>query len=142
MPSANPPYAAATCTGKFVPGNLRLTLHWETPMPTRLSTLTATSLAAFCFVAAHAANAQAPVALAGQVSSAKEGTMEGVVVSAKRAGGTITVSAVSDGKGHYSFPAAKLVPGQYALAIRAVGYELDGPKTAEVAAGKPTTADI
>jgi len=111
-------------------------------MRLHLATFTAAALAAFCFATAHTASAQAPVALAGQVSSAKEGAMEGVVVSAKKAGGTITVSAVSDGKGHYSFPAAKLVPGQYALAIRAVGYELDGPKTAEVAAGKPTTADI
>ncbi len=31
--------------------------------------------------------------------------MEGVVVSAKKAGGTITVSVVSDEKGRYSFPA-------------------------------------
>src|SRR5215475_13089601 len=110
-------------------------------MRIHLATFTA-ALAAFCFATIHTASAQAPVALSGQVSSAKEGAMEGVVVSAKKAGDTITVSAVSDGKGHYSFPAAKLVPGQYALAIRAVGYELDGPKTAEVAAGKPTTADI
>ena len=106
-----------------------------------LSTFAA-ALAAFCFATIHTASAQAPVALSGQVSSAKEGAMEGVVVSAKKAGDTITVSVVSDAKGHYSFPAAKVVPGQYALAIRAVGYELDGPKTAEVAAGKSTTADI
>jgi streptogramin lyase len=111
-------------------------------MRTRLSTFTAATLAAFCFATTHTASAQAPVALSGQVSSAKEGAMEGVVVSAKRAGGTVTVSVVSDAKGHYGFPAAKLEPGQYALAIRAVGYELDGPKTAEVAAGKPATTDI
>jgi len=83
-------------------------------MPTRLSTLTAATLAAFCFAAAHAANAQALAALAGQVSSAKEGAMEGVVVSAKKAGGTITVSVVTDEKGRYSFPAARtgqLPPG-------------------------------
>jgi len=111
-------------------------------MRKRISVFTAAALAAFCFAATHAATAQAPVALAGQVSSAKEGAMEGVVVSAKKAGGTITVSVVSDAKGHYSFPASKLEPGQYALTIRAVGYELDGPKTAEVAAEPAATADI
>src|SRR6266852_8116435 len=111
-------------------------------MRTRSSTFTAATLAAFCFAATHTANAQAPAALAGQVSSAKEGAMEGVVVSAKKAGGTITVSVVSDAKGNYSFPASRLEPGQYALAIRAVGYELDGPNTANVAAGSAATADI
>jgi virginiamycin B lyase len=100
------------------------------------------AVAAFCFALPYSAAAQAPAALAGQISSAKEGAMEGVVVSAKKAGGTVTVSVVSDAKGHYSFPAARLDPGQYAISIRAVGYELDGPTTAAIAAGAPTTADI
>jgi virginiamycin B lyase len=77
-------------------------------------------------------SAQVAAALSGQVSSAEEGAMEGVVVSAKKAGSTITVSVVSDEKGHFSFPAAKIEPGQYALRIRAAGYELDGPKTVDV----------
>jgi len=110
-------------------------------MRTHLPTFAA-ALAAFCFTATHTANAQAPAALAGQVSSAKEGAMEGVVVSAKKAGGTITLSVVSDAKGQYSFPASRLEPGQYALAIRAIGYELDGPKATDVAAGQTATADI
>ena len=66
-------------------------------MRTRLSTLTAAMLAATCFALPHAANAQS--ALTGQVSSAKEGAMEGVVVSAKKTGSTITVSVVTDEKG-------------------------------------------
>ena len=111
-------------------------------MRTRLSILTAAVLAASCFVLPEAALAQAQAALVGQVSSAKEGTMEGVVVSAKRAGGTVTVSVVTDATGHYSFPAARLEPGQYALTIRAIGYELDGAKNTEVTAGKASTADI
>src|SRR5215468_7432248 len=111
-------------------------------MRLHLATFTAAALAALCFATAHTASAQAPVALAGQVSSAKEGAMEGVVVSAKKAGGTITVSVISDARGNYSFPASRLEPGQYALAIRAVGYELDGSKTAEIAAGRAATADI
>src|SRR6185437_6611061 len=40
-------------------------------------------------------------ALTGTVSSDAEGPMEGVVVSAKKVGGTITVSVISDKKGHY-----------------------------------------
>ena len=84
--------------------------------------------------------AQAPVALTGQVASAEEGAMEGVLVSAKK--GTIAVTVVSDRQGRYSFPAAKLEPGQYAISIRAVGYEADGRTAAEVAAEKTTTVDL
>jgi len=68
--------------------------------------------------------------------------MEGVVVSAKREGSTLTISVVSDNTGKFSFPASKLEPGRYSLAVRAVGYDLDGPKTADVAAGRTTTADV
>src|ERR1700722_3830548 len=98
--------------------------------------------AAALSVLPYAASAQAPAALAGQVSSAKEGAMEGVVVSAKKAGGTITISVISDEKGHYNFPADRLEPGHYMLSARAAGYDLDGPKAADVAAGQAATADI
>ena len=60
--------------------------------------------------------------------------MEGVVVSAKKAGSTVTVSVVSNDKGEFTFPTSKLEPGQYNLHIRAIGYELDGPKSVEVGA--------
>jgi len=76
--------------------------------------------------------AQAAGKLMGQVTSAEEGVMEGVVVSAKKEGSTIAISVVSDDKGSFSFPAAKLEPGKYTLRIRAIGYELDGPRTVEV----------
>jgi virginiamycin B lyase len=72
--------------------------------------------------------------LTGQISSAEEGNMEGVVVTAKKAGSTIAVSVVSDAQGHFSFPSAKLEGGQYSLRIRAIGFELDGPRTVEVGA--------
>ena len=88
------------------------------------------------------AQGQAPAALAGQVSSEAEGAMEGVVVSAKKAGSTITISVISDKDGRYAFPANKLEAGQYALKIRAVGYALDGAGTAQVAAGTTSTADL
>ena len=44
------------------------------------------------------------IALMGQVSSEKEGPMEGVLVGAKKDGSTITINVVSDDKGRYSFP--------------------------------------
>ena len=86
--------------------------------------------------------AQASAALTGQVSSTGEGPMEGVVVSAKKAGSTISISVVSDEKGRYNFPAAKLEPGRYALKIRAIGYELDGASAVDVKAGATATADL
>src|SRR6266446_5669585 len=82
------------------------------------------------------------IALTGQVSSEKEGAMEGVVVGAKKDGSTITIDVFTDGSGRYSFPSSKLGPGQYSLKIRAVGYEMDGPKTVEVTPGTSATADI
>ena len=42
------------------------------------------------------AYAQAAATLTGQVSSAEEGAMEGVVVSAKKDGSTISISVVTD----------------------------------------------
>ena len=59
-------------------------------------------------------------ALTGKVSSQEEGAMEGVVVSAKRDGSTMTISVVSDSQGQYSFPQDRLEPGTYAISIRAV----------------------
>jgi virginiamycin B lyase len=84
----------------------------------------------------------AGAALTGQVSSAEEGNMEGVVVSAKKAGSTVMVSVTTDEKGHYSFPENRLEPGQYALAIRAVGYDLASPLTATVTGESGSVADI
>jgi streptogramin lyase len=91
---------------------------------------------------AYAAEVKGPAALAGQVSSQEEGPMEGVVVSAKKDGSTITVSVISDHQGHYSFPADRLEPGHYTLKIRAVGYDLEAPATAELSAQKTTTEDL
>src|SRR5262249_33268870 len=59
-----------------------------------------------------------------------------------RDGSTLTISVVSDNTGKFSFPASKLGPGRYSLAIRAVGYDLAGPKTADVAAGSTTAAAV
>ena len=103
---------------------------------------TATTAAVLLQLALAPAQAQTASALAGKVSSAAEPVMEGVVVSAKRDGSTITVSVITNDKGEYSFPADRLEPGHYTLGIRAVGYELDGLKTADVTSGQAATAHL
>jgi len=80
-------------------------------------------------------------ALSGKVTSSEEGAMEGVLVSAKKAGGTITITVVSDEQGRYSFPAKRLAPGNYELRVRAVGYEIDSPKSVAVT-NKGTVAEL
>ena len=82
------------------------------------------------------------IALTGQVSSQKEKVMEGVVVGAKKDGSTMTVNVVSDAKGRFTFPSEKLEPGHYALKIRAAGYDLEGPQSVDVSAGKTATANL
>jgi virginiamycin B lyase len=111
-------------------------------MRTRGAILALAGTFAILFAPFGAACAQSSDALLGQVSSPQEGNMEGVVVSAKKAGATVTISVVTDQEGRYRFPAARLDPGVYALAIRAAGYDLDGKATAEVETGKAVTADL
>src|ERR1700680_2735464 len=94
------------------------------------------------FAPPPALHAQSGVALTGQVSSQEEGAMEGVLVSARKTGASFTVTVVSDDKGHYSFPAAKLEPGHYTLTIRAGGYELDSPKAVDLPAAQTATAEM
>ena len=101
--------------------------------------------AGLCGLLVHAgptasALAQA-AALTGQAISAEEGPMEGVLVSARKESSTITVTVVTDAKGQYSFPADRLGAGRHAIAVRAAGYDLDGPMAVDIAAGG-TRADI
>jgi virginiamycin B lyase len=91
---------------------------------------------------ASGALAQSGAALTGVVSSQEEGNMEGVLVNARKDGATVTITAVTDAKGNYSFPADRLSPGKYTISIRAAGYTLPGPKTADVTAGSTATADL
>jgi len=88
------------------------------------------------------AQTQAGIALAGTVTSSEEGAMEGVLVSAKRTGAPITITVVSDQQGRYRFPAAKLDPGQYAISIRAAGYDLDAAKAVAITAQSTASADL
>jgi streptogramin lyase len=85
------------------------------------------------------ANAQT---LSGKVSSADEGLMEGVLVSAKKEGSTVTTTVASNAKGEFRFPADRIEPGRYNVTIRAAGYVLTGPKQVDVAAGAPASAEI
>jgi len=89
-----------------------------------------------------AAPAAAPAALEGVVSSAAEGKMEGVVVSAQKSGSPITVSVVSDKEGRYRFPRAKLQAGDYEVRIRAVGYDPEKPLSVKVPVRQPARLAI
>ena len=104
-------------------------------------------LASVCLTFVLAANvdlslAQGASALTGVVTSEQEGPMEGVLVTAKKAGSTIATTVVTNKEGRYSFPASRLEPGEYTIKIRAAGYDLDGKGAAQVAADKPATADL
>jgi streptogramin lyase len=94
--------------------------------------------------AASGLRAQQPdtIALSGTVRSAAEGPMEGVLVSARRAGSNVSVTVASDASGRYAFPASHLAPGSYRLAIRAVGYDLASADRVTVPAGTPAAADL
>ena len=88
------------------------------------------------------AAAQAPMGLTGQVGSTAEGAMEGVLVSARKDGSSVTVTVASDHAGRFGFPSAKLAPGRYTIAIRAVGYELEGGQSVDVSADTVATLDL
>src|SRR5215831_12426201 len=107
----------------------------------RTTTLALLASAALALVVSTG-ESRAQTALAGTVTSAEEGAMEGVLVTARRDGATFAITVVTDAQGRYGFPARKLEPGHYSLHIRAVGYDVDGKSTADVAAGATATADL
>ena len=100
------------------------------------------AVAAATLLNAAGAQAQNGAAITGTVSSTQEGMMEGVIVSAKKDGSHITISVVSDDKGHYAFPAGRLEPGHYSIRIRATGYVPAERPSVDVAAGKTANVDI
>jgi streptogramin lyase len=83
-----------------------------------------------------------PAALTGQVASREEGPMEGVVVSAKRAGSTVTVTVVTDQQGRYSFPRSRLEAGRYTLRARAAGYDLEDRGPVDITPLKTSSLDL
>ena len=60
-------------------------------------------------------DAQAQAALTGACPPPTREPMEGVLVSAKKDGSSITTTVVTDEKGRYSFPAGRLEPGHYTI---------------------------
>src|SRR3981081_1311308 len=81
-------------------------------------------------------------ALTGVVSSAGQTTMEGVLVSATRAGSNIAGTVLTGVDGRFSFPSQRLAPGRYTIGVRAVGYELDQPTTIEIPDQKTATQNL
>jgi len=110
-------------------------------MKTCLRTVAATAAGLLLAVSTFC-QSTAPASLTGQVSSKEEGPMEGVLVSAKKLGATMTVTVVSDQQGRYSFPRNRLQPGEYAFQIRATGFELNQTGTVKVTAGATATMDL
>jgi streptogramin lyase len=105
-------------------------------------TLPAAIAMALALTIPHSTLAQAQgAALTGLVSSAEEPVMEGVLVSATKTGSNITVTVVTGADGRYSFPQNRLAPGQYALAVRAVGYEFGQPRKVDIGASD-ASADL
>jgi virginiamycin B lyase len=88
------------------------------------------------------ADERASAALTGQVTSEAEDAMEGVVVTARKDNSIVSTSVTSDAAGRYVFPENRLEPGRYIIAIRAIGYELGGPTTANVIAEQTAKVDL
>src|SRR5260370_33831544 len=93
------------------------------------------------------ADAKNSLALTGTVTSAEEGAMEGVLVSAKRTGSTVTTTVFTNDKGVYRFRASELEPGHDTGRIRATGYALEGYDiqdfdVVDIPANDPVTLDL
>src|SRR5437773_4925848 len=86
--------------------------------------------------------AEEPVNLTGHIKSDEEGLMEGVAVSARRAGSNMTLTVLSNAKGVYSFPQNRLEAGQYSITVRAVGYDLASRVAVAVSPESPATQDL
>ncbi len=111
-------------------------------MRTRHALLASVALTFVVAANADLSWADGAAALTGLVTSAQEGPMEGVLVTAKKAGSTVATTVVTDKDGRYSFPAARLEPGNYTIKIRAVGYDLDGKGAADIAADKTANVNL
>ena len=89
-----------------------------------------TSLSACLVFSATASAALADVT--GIVSSTQEPAMEGVLVTARRAGSTISHTVVTQKDGSFSFPSSLLEQGTYTFSIRATGYRLESEVKATI----------
>lgn len=98
--------------------------------------------AAYLVPALQAQSAASKIQLSGVVGSAADGPLEGVLVSVKPVGGTITTTVVSDKQGRYSFPAGKLKNGNYNLTLKATGYDAEKPDTTVTVGEKPSALNL
>src|SRR5215470_8926215 len=112
---------------------------WKTMRSKLILTLTASAAALLLALGNQPVWAQDEPALTGTISSEAEGNMEGVVVTAAQPGSIVRVSVTTDAQGRYAFPQNRLLPGEYTISIRAVGYEIDAPTKLMVEAEKTTT---
>jgi streptogramin lyase len=118
------------------------TIQNRSTWPTTLALVTMALMALSAITELRAAEDASSVALTGVVSSQKEGAMEGVMVSAKKSGATVTVTVATDAQGRYRFPRARLEPGSYAVSIRAIGYELEKRTSVDVSGQQVATLDL
>src|SRR5215510_3744678 len=88
--------------------------------PTALSLAATTAIGLVLTVVTPSADA-AEVVLSGSIKSATGDKMEGVTVSAKVEGGTITTTVFTDATGAYYFPA--LEAGKYKIWAQALSFE-------------------
>jgi streptogramin lyase len=80
-------------------------------------------------------------ALSGTVTSAGM-PMEGVIVTVRQSGSPIATSVVSDAQGRYRFPRTRLAAGDYAVSIKAAGFDLEKPAPIRIAASQSKIADL
>jgi streptogramin lyase len=88
---------------------------------TVLILVTAVSLVMCAAIAKSAPAQQSGVSLSGSIKSDSGGKLEGVTVSARAEGQTITTSVFTDEEGTYYFP--RLAAGKYRVWAQAEGYE-------------------
>ena len=105
------------------------------------------AIAVFALLLAQAigspsAVAQEAQALTGQVTSAEEGPMEGVIVSAKKDGSNITVSVISDEQGRYASRRHGWSRAPTSFRSAPSGTNSTAPDSAEVASGRATASDL
>ena len=107
------------------------------------------ALAALAIVAAGAGALDLQPGRSGDPADALSGTvasagvpMEGVVVTVRQSGSTIATSVVSDAQGRYRFPRGRLAVGDYAVSIKAAGFDLDNAAPISIAASQSRIADL
>ena len=64
------------------------------------------------------------------------------MVVVRQSGSTIATSVVSDAQGHYRFPRGRLAVGDYAVSIKAAGFDLDNAAPISIAASQSKIANL